>query len=255
MSEAEDLDTRIKAYYKLKQKYDDNIKRQKMRIIRDTNLSIREKRARVRLIKNQCVKCKKEGGTIFTVKDRILRATCGNTTNPCDLDININRGDFQDIREVLASFKDKLEDHKEDIIRTKLDLLFNYVDESKSLERFNKLKKHLEQYSKPIDILTDSYLSIINNTKNKESIEDIDKNLFLLTEEIKLLANKFEDKDVIKDMVEIYISKITPLVKKRQELKYSKIGIKKEESQTEEIFRLIEEPYTLGDLLIDLDGV
>ena len=82
---SEDLDGRIKAYYKLKQKYDDKVQRQKMRILRDTNLTVGEKRARVRLIKKQCVNCKKEGGTVFTTSERILRAVCGNRTNPAKI--------------------------------------------------------------------------------------------------------------------------------------------------------------------------
>ena len=37
--------------------------------------------------------CKKEGGTIFSNKDGILKAVCGRKDDKCNLDIEINNVD------------------------------------------------------------------------------------------------------------------------------------------------------------------
>jgi len=251
----EDLDGRIKAYYKLKQKYEDKIQRQKMRVLRDPSMTVKEKRGRVRLIKKQCISCKKEGGTIFSTSDRTLRAVCGNRDNPCDLNIEINRGEFADVRNVRKTFEEELEKGKVDIIRTKLDLLFNYADEATSLDKFNKLKEGISQYSKPIEILTDSYLSVVNNVKNHQNIQDLDAQLFTLTEELGSLVERFRtapQPGLVSDMVELYITKISPLVSRRRELQYTEVDVVRD---SDDSLRLVEEPYTLENLLINLDAL
>lgn len=252
---AEDLNTKVTAYYKLKQKYDDKIQRQKMRILRDPALSVKEKRARVRLIKKQCINCKKDGGMEFSSSDNMLRATCGNKTDPCDLNIAIRRGDFADIRTLKATFKEEIENGKASIIRTKLDLLFNYLDEASSLEKFQKQREELAQYSKPLELLSARYLDIVNNVANQREIEGLDAQLFILTEELDTLVSRFHDDPqpaLVGDMVELYISRLLPIVTKIRELKYSKVGISKTDGDT---IRLVEEPYTLEDLLVNLDTI
>ena len=252
---ADSLDAKITAYYKLKQKYEDKIQRQKMRILRDPALSIREKRARVRLIKKQCIHCKKDGGTEFSTTNNVLRATCGNRANPCDLNVEVQRGEFADIRTVKAKFKEELENGKTKVIRTKLDLLFNYLDETSSLARFQRQREELAQYSKPLEILTMRYLNIVNNVADKKEIEELDAQLFILTEELNGLASRFyEDPQpgLVADMVELYISRLVPLVTKIRELRYKHVGVIKDSSDTR---RLIEDPYTLEDLLINIDNI
>lgn len=249
----EDLDSRIKTYYKFKQKYEDKLQRQKMRVLRDSSLTVKEKRERVRLIKKQCINCKKEGGTVFSTSDHILRAVCGNRSNPCNLNMEINRGEFADVRNVRRTFEEELNKGKVNIIRTKLDLLFNYADEATSLERFNKLKEEISQYSKPIEILTNSYLSVTNNVKNQQTIKELDAQLFILTEELGSLVEQFRtipQPGLVTDMVELYITKISPLVARRRELQYAEVDVVKD---FDDSLRLVEEPYTLENLLINLD--
>ena len=251
----ENLEKKIQEYYKLKQKYEDKIVRQKLRILRDDKFTVREKRQRVRLIKKQCVSCKKDGGTEFSRDNHVLRATCGNSTEPCDLNIEINRGDFEDIRIVKQGWMRQANKDKTEIIKTKLDLLFNYVNESQSLERFEKLRTKLRQYTKPLDIVNSSYLSIVNNVSNQKDIEALEADLFVINEELDGLAEQFRSDPqpgLVRDMVEIYMSRIDPVVTKLRRLKYEKSYIEK---LGDDSFRLVEEPYTLENLLINLHGV
>ena len=60
--------TSINKYYELKKVY--NLKNKKN-------------------LEKKCIKCNKDGGTIFTSKKGILKAICGNKYDKCNLNIEI----------------------------------------------------------------------------------------------------------------------------------------------------------------------
>jgi len=117
-------------------------------------------------VKPQCVKCGRGVGTIFAKKNNRLTAICGDTKNPCRLDIQIFTGEYTPIQYLLYEMKDEIEDFKEAIIRQKLDTLFNYIDETESVERF---KKEIEGFNE----LNHLYKEL--NDKNNELYHNRDK--------------------------------------------------------------------------------
>ena len=247
-------DEQIADYYKLKQKYNDKLKRLKMRIIRDPNLSTGEKRARVRRIKQECVGCKRNGGTVFAVDGRELVATCGRSADPCDLNIRIPRGRYVDIRSVLARYERRLEERRVDVIRTKLDLLFGSIDESSALEQFESLKEGMSEQVRSVDLLTDVYLGIVNNVENEPAIRDVDADLFVVKEELRRLVVEYKDSgrdSILRDIVDLYSTRLLPAAQKLRALKYSESSVTRSSSGD---VTLNEEPFTLSRLLINLDG-
>ena len=54
------------SYYKLKEAYEDKYNKAKMKIIKNQALSTREKQQKFKQIKQNCIYCKKDGGSIFT---------------------------------------------------------------------------------------------------------------------------------------------------------------------------------------------
>ena len=80
-------------YYRLKQEYEIKWKKIKRRI-KNMNISKKEKRAQLKKKKVRCIQCKQPGGTLFTNKDGILKAICGNKEKPCKLHIEIKRGNW-----------------------------------------------------------------------------------------------------------------------------------------------------------------
>ena len=129
-----DSDTKkaIEDYYKLKNEYDTKINKQRKRIRNDKTLTKQERRRKMLAIIPKCINCGNPGGTIFTTNKSILRAVCGNATQPCALNIEINRGSFEDISTTYNFLTSESESVKEDIILTKLDLLFDYVSEEET---------------------------------------------------------------------------------------------------------------------------
>ena len=133
--------TAIDNYYKLKQKYEQQLENKKKPIRNNKDLTKKEKKIKFKQIKINCINCGKKGGTIFTKKNIVLIAVCGNTSNPCNLNININRGDYTNIYDTEGLIQKDIESIKKKIMLLKLDLLFNYADESVIIKEFNIEKK------------------------------------------------------------------------------------------------------------------
>ena len=90
--------TNTKQYYKLKEKYYNNIDKKRSYIKKDNTLTTSEKRKRIKELKNKCVNCGKEGGTIFDETNGMLKARC-NASDPCDLNMNIKRVFYNNARD------------------------------------------------------------------------------------------------------------------------------------------------------------
>ena len=90
------LITAIDNYFKLKQKYEKQINDYISKIRKNEDLTKREKQLLFKQFKPKCINCKQPGGTLFTNKDRVLKAVCGST-EPCKLDIEINQGKYANV--------------------------------------------------------------------------------------------------------------------------------------------------------------
>jgi hypothetical protein len=133
----------LQDYYKLKNNYD-AIKQKKINELAGTyGKDYDQKKQNFAKLKLKCINCKQDGGTIFTETPELLRATCGNTFSPCKLDLSIERKKFAQISEKLLTTHKNLEKYKKNIITTKLDFLFNYIEEEKAVELFETLKQQL----------------------------------------------------------------------------------------------------------------
>ena len=123
----------IDNYYKLKDKYDKQIKKVVSSISNNINLSVREKRKEFLEYKPKCINCLRPVGTIFSSKFnedegcRTLIAMCGDRVNPCYLNINISAGYVALLPELIKENEDMINENKYDIIKYKNSLLFGYL--------------------------------------------------------------------------------------------------------------------------------
>tara|TARA_Y100000768_G_scaffold277769_1_gene213160 strand:+ start:11305 stop:12069 length:765 start_codon:yes stop_codon:yes gene_type:complete len=245
--------SQINDYYKLKQKYNNGIQKQKNKIMRNPELSLKDKREHIKLLKKVCINCKKPGGTIFSKEDNMLKAVCGNVDNPCKLNISIFTGDYENIRVAKKIFIKEIENIKTRIIRIKLDLLFNYVDESTSIDLFEKAKQELELYSKPFSTINRQYYDVINNPEVKNKIQELEKELFILEEDIRMLHRKSQEGSLPtynRDLIEMYINKILPLLQTIRETKYKICQVEDDDTLTTKI--LVQDVASISDLEYNL---
>lgn len=157
----------IHYFFELKNEYEQKRYQQRKNVYNKTTSKKTAKKI-IQNLKYKCIHCGQPGspdGTIFSMKDRMFTAFCG-ATNKCNLDIKIFAGYFSDLYKYYQLFKEEVENNKSEIIKQKLDTLFNYVDEKKSIELF---KKEMKEYSDNNILLKKSLKVIIIFMKMKKS--------------------------------------------------------------------------------------
>ena len=242
-------------YYELKQKYEENLNKRKKTIKKNKDLTTKEKRTQLKSVIGKCVNCGKPGGTVFEERNGMLKSVCGNTT-PCDLNINIKRKLYDNVRDLEINNNKLSENLKMRIIMTKLDYLFG-VNNSKddTVDKFNKLKDELAQVNESQLINSKKYGDIISGVNRDPFLKDANADLVNEIDELKKIYELYQESNAttksnattyITDMVEKNINTILPLVEKINKMKYGYYAIEPDDSY--EIYTLVANPYRLDQL-------
>ena len=253
------LITAIDNYFKLKQKYEKQINDYIKKIRQNEALTKREKRSLFKQFQPKCVNCKKPGGTLFTNKDRVLKAVCGSA-EPCKLDIEINEGHYANVISLDENYTKNVDAIKTKIIMTKLDFLFGYVqDETVAFDNFDKLRKSLGSYMQAQLLVQKKYNEVAHNPEKQQAIELAQEKLYKEIEEVKNIYKLYQDNPragYITDMVEKYIEILQPLADKIRNMKYVKVAIEVDNSNEKQdnTFVLVEKEYTLAELEQEVYG-
>jgi hypothetical protein len=249
----------MKHYYKLKQQYETSLQKQKLNIMSKTLLSKREKRKKIMQLQPKCINCKKPGGTIFSNTNDRLKAVCGSS-DPCNLNIDLLKAKYMNSQEEYRLYKSDLEQYKTSIIMTKLDFLFGYKSEEETLSLFEKRSLEIAKITDKMFQLENSINDIINNKETQQTIKQLEKTLYENIYEIKNIYKEYlvdNTSEMINDMVEIYITKIRPLVEEIRNLNYMNTRVEHSEkikymynvkASDENIYTLVEEPYTIDKM-------
>ena len=202
----------LQYYFKLKNKYEKTLSEEKQNIYYSSPTK-KIARQKILKLKPQCINCKRAVGTIFSKKDNRYMAICGDTANPCRLKIEIFSGNYGPNIHLLYNFKDTIDELKDDIIRQKLDNLFNYISEERSV---NKFKKKLEEYnfdSSMFKELLDRHNENYNNPHKKELIQKKSDAIYKYIENIRELLKEYEkteNKEILKSAVYIQTKDLLP---------------------------------------------
>lgn len=256
----ETLINAINDYYKLKQKYEKQQKDYIKKIRKNEDLTVSEKRRLYKSFQSKCINCKNSGGSIFSNKDRVIKAVCGNTTDPCKLNIELNLGNYANIVNLDEDYTDKVDSIKRKIIMTKLDFLFGYItDESTAIDNFTKLRKNLAQYMEAQLLVQKRYNEVVQNEDKEKEIYLAEEKLYKEIMEIRniyLLYQYNSKQNYITEMVEKYIHIIQPLSDKIRSLKYVRNIIEDEEEtfHKDKTYILHQDEYTSMDLEQEVSG-
>lgn len=242
----------LNIYYKLKKKYDIQHKSYIKKLI-DTKNSTEINKKLLSKHKIKCVNCGKDGGTIFKETNQILKAICGNTTNPCNLNIEIIKFKTIYLDKELENISKKMENNKEMIILTKLDFLFKFIDEDRVVELFNELKIQLSKTHEQFSELLKLYNSIITNESSLELLEKKTNELNDIISKIQEFNNLYittNNKDFLTAGLELYVNKIPDINNTILKLKYKHNFVEKVEEKNNEYYKLIQDKYNLNNLEI-----
>lgn len=171
----------------------------------------------------KCIKCSRPFGTIFECRDRRYIARCGNSSAPCDLKIQLFRGDHNLSEDMLYLFQAQLEESKETIISQKLDTLFNYLSEQQSITKF---QKELKNYSVDNiifkDVLT-NFNDLHHSPHKRELVRNKIIQIYELMNAMKQMLDDFhknQNMEIMRTITEIYKNEYLPEIHNLRLLNY-----------------------------------
>ena len=246
----------INNFYKEKSKYESLLDKTKRAIIKDTELSWKEKRNEYKKNKPKCINCKRPVGSNFTIthddtndSHRILRAICGDRVNPCNFNININAGSYNNIISNLHNEEADLKQQKMKIIEEKNKLLFGYISTEEAISRFDESKDDISAISELLSYYYGIYNKIFDNDGKKAELKQFLSSSYLIINEIKDSIKNFEktnNTQYCKDAVTMYVNQLKPQLEKIMNLKYSSSFVDYDNKTG--IYSLIQQKYTIKDI-------
>ena len=236
MNGDEELYRALNTYYSLKSEYEDNVDKLKKKIMANKTLSSKEKNKEYRKMNPKCINCNRPVGTIFDIRfqkeveSRIAKAMCGDRTNPCALNIELNLGMIMNIEDELHDSDTKIRDIRREIIKDKNDLLFGYVSAPDAISKFDKIKEKMADANASYEIILNTYMSIVDNKQVKEKINKLLLETYTDIQSTHELVNKYEREqnvDFINDLVTMYITQLTPKLVQLRQLLYPYNAVEK----------------------------
>jgi hypothetical protein len=217
------LNESIEKYYELKNRAETSRHDQVKHII-SMQVSTQKKRRLARSLAHKCVNCGKIGGSKFWTEDGHLRAVCGNKTSPCNLNIDIFKGiGISSFEYMYNLLNEEVEADKREIIKLKMNTVFNYMEEKDTAKKF---KNVLKDY-KTTELIMNNYLDNEKKRMMNPEIQSILTKKMIsvqisLKESRELIAEykKTGDRRNIQHAVEKHINEIAPDLKIVRDLKY-----------------------------------
>ena len=264
VSKADYVDA-LNEYYGYKHKYDNKFEEDKNAVKNSDTLTLQQKRAKIMRIKRnrKCVACGQSGGTHFTNEDGVLRVQCGNRSQPCSLRIEIVKGKFMSLEELANTSLRTADVLKDQIIKTKLDLLFNYTNEDEALRQFEKDRAALDQALELYGGFRQKYLDVVRNAERREEVDALTAEFYVAVQTFKetiqgtrasgtsaSAKNADANDSFVRDAIALYIDKIEPLNEQLMEKKYVYSAVEKDDN---DVFHLVQKPYTLEQLEFEID--
>lgn len=224
------LNERIRKYFELKEKYEERrikLIKNKYNKLKEKGFSKKKIRSIIQNIKIPCIVCNNKGGSIFKVENEKYIAKC-NCEKKCSLNIEIVKGNYKPTNILLSNGNNDINIIKENIIKTKMKHILDYIDNTTASSLFNKLKKQMEgssadvYYTKVIfqDILEENNMN--NNMNNNDSKENKEKIENIL--EFKNILNEYietGDQIKLKEAINFQIENIDNNRQEKIIMKYS----------------------------------
>ena len=173
--------------------------------------------------KKQCISCKREVGTIFKYEGGIYSAICGASSNkgPCSLDIRIKRSKIRNEYERYVEMLEQIDIIKEDIIRLKLDFMFEFISEVDMVNAFDILRNKLKTTQKSLTTMEQERNANQNNIEIQIAHKSLHDSINIIqnyTKEYNALTKEQERNGVIRDLVTEYVENILPKLRTLRKL-------------------------------------
>jgi hypothetical protein len=108
----------------------------------------------------------KATSTIFKFEDDTHIVLCGNTDNPCSLNIKLKKGKYIELSELIIKLRNELNVIKDEIVDIKMTHMYNKFDENVLINVFDKIKikyiKKLKELTK-YDNINNNNIDVVND--------------------------------------------------------------------------------------------
>jgi len=249
---------KVKEYYELKTRYETDYDKFKAPILKNADLTIKDKKEELAKIKPKCVNCHRPVGTIFDIVvepetlERTLTAICGSRDDPCPLKIELAMGDTRPLPAFIEEEEKEMKKLRDEVIQLKNKLLMGIITNDQVLEKFDELKNDINTSNQILEFYLDIYTKIVANPSAEKKLQQTETEKFLLKEEMGSAVKKYKNtgnSTFIKDTVDIYINQLRPLIETELSEKYKECAvISKWDTMTRQLFYLIQNKHTIESL-------
>lgn len=251
----------LNEFYKLKAKYETTYYEKYVKpIIKSKDKSKREKRVEYsKLPKAECINCKRNVGTVFSIKPdpedykRVFLAKCGDLDEPCPLDIQFEIADRQSLEKQIKEDTNDLSYIKTKIIVDKNDTIFGYTDQQTAVTRFTINTERMSEATEMLGYTINTNININDSTEKKELLKhleiDFGDNLLI---PFKNMIKEYEASGQSAKMIEaitFYKDEMIPALSEIQKLKYKTDMIEfteNEKGKSESIYTLFQRKNSLA---------
>lgn len=223
-------------FYRLKDEYESEYKKKIIKPIVESEKvrSFKEKRKLLRdAPKARCVNCKRPVGSVFSIKHfkeenslesgRIFTAKCGDTENPCPLNILLKVQNVIPYQRELTYMEEEINRYKKDIIREKNNLVFGYTDKENFGDYFYELTAELEGKVELYNVYLNNYVQSVENPERANELKKLIITYGANIDQIKTMMKEYNEtgaEEIVNNVVSMYIDDMLPLSDKIMDYKY-----------------------------------
>jgi hypothetical protein len=232
------LDAYVDKFYSIKNDYETKRNIQKEQIKQKmSGKSNKRIRKALEEQKYTCVNCSRKVGMFFSTKDNKLIAKCGSEESPCNLKIIINKGTYYSYEKMIHGTMDvqgllnEINEFKLNIIRMKLDMIFDFSNVRDTLKEFNRIKEDLNEL---YDILREREAIYLDTTDKYDytDLSKLERQKEEIINSIKRMISHYDNKsDVEKQELnreqifakisDKYVNDLDEIIKKINNMKYN----------------------------------
>lgn len=257
-------------FYQLKSRYENNISTKK-NAIKSSTKSNKERRDLFRKFTPLCISCGRKVGSVFSItsnsQDTTHTAKCGDTQNPCQLDIRLKTDLPFDVRKERADELESLHTYGKNVIRLTNDGMFGYIsgeavvdthdayqEEQLAKEAVQKKRDLVMKSREDASSIEISYIKA-SLADNKDKRLDIHNKTELFNQHVAAIKTNMKDytrtgnKQFIRDSIQLYANEMRTNLDNLNKDKYARMVVERHDKPT--IYTLFQETATLSSWLLD----
>ena len=237
--EAEYYDS-LNQYFRLKKKYEMEMRndREGVRAIANTRMmSSSQIKSRIASVKGKCVNCRRRVGTVFKQHEMRYLAYCGDSVEPCPLKIEIYRGDYMNRLDMIRYYDEVVSTVREDIIKHKMDTLFEYISDKQSASEFTELVNKYRSFSAIHKEKMDEYENLYFSESRKELVRLKQMKLYEIERRLEDLMAEYgrtHSPQLMSDFMDAMTKEYIPEKEQLRNIKYATMEMEKPNSKNME---------------------